>query len=163
MRALVQAHDDTLRLAENALRHHGLSATARQALATMDGAGGSLSPSEIAERLLTKPSSITSLVDTLERRGLVVRRRDDQDRRRQLVAITQAGTAAVRRFVPEAVALQAAVMAVLSEDERAALTRLLLAVSRAAAEIDGDAVVAATSRAAERPTVVEDVASRSAR
>lgn len=148
MRALVQAYDDTLRLAENALRHHGLSATARQALATLDGAGGSLSQSEIAERLLTTPSSITSLVDTLERRGLVVRRRDLVDRRKQVVTITRAGRGAVGQFVPEAVALQTAVMAGLSEGERAELSRLLLAVSRAAAALDGDAVVAAARRPA---------------
>lgn len=75
-----------------------------------------------------------------------------------MVTITEPGKAAVRRFVPEAVALQTAVMARLSEAERAELTRLLLTISRAAAALDGDAVVAAVPRAAGPPA--SDVASR---
>lgn len=164
VRALVQAHDDTLRFAEEVLRRHGLSATARQALATLDGAGGSLSQSQIAERLLTTPPSITSLVDTLERRGLVVRQRDVRDRRRQLVTITPAGTAAVRKFVPEAVALQTAVMAGLSEQERIELGRLLGVISATVATSDPLAVVAAARGPRRfRSPVLGDVAGRAPR
>jgi DNA-binding MarR family transcriptional regulator len=158
---LVQAHEDTLRLADAALRHHRLSATARQALASLDGAGGSLSQTEIAERLLTKPSSITSLIDTLERRALVLRQRDAHDRRRQLVTITAAGARAVRQFVPETVAIQTAVMTGLNERERGQLTRMLATISKTAAAVDGDAIVAATGYRGESPMpVVDGVAGR---
>lgn len=160
VRALVQAHDDTSRLADDALRHHGLSGAGRQALAAIDGAGGSLSQSEIAQRLLTTPPSITSLIDTLERRALVVRRRDPVDRRRQLVTITAAGSAAVRRFVPEAVSLQTAVMAGLSERQRTQLTRMLLTISRTAAGLDGAAIVAAATSSGRSSWVPRDVAGR---
>lgn len=160
IRALVQAYEDTTRLANDALRHHGLSPSARQALATIDGAGGCLPQSAIAERLLTAPASITSLLDTLERRGLVVRERDTDDRRRQSVRITAAGSAAVRQFVPQAVALQTAVLAGFTEAERQRLTRMLLRVSEAVAGLDGDAIVAGQAHSEPDEPVLKDVAGR---
>jgi DNA-binding MarR family transcriptional regulator len=142
IRALVQAHEDTSRLANHALRHYGLSPSARQALAAIDGAGGTLPQSAIATQLLSAPASITSLLDTLERRGLVVRERDPEDRRKQSVRITEAGSAAVRQFVPEAVAIQTAILAGFTDAERGRLTRMLLRVSEAAAQLDGDEILA---------------------
>ena len=50
---------------------HGLSASAFQALAILDSAGEPLPGHVIAERLLVSSASMTSLVNTLERRGLV--------------------------------------------------------------------------------------------
>ena len=160
IRALVQAYEDTTRLANQALRRHGLSPTARQALAALDGAGGRLPQSAIAERLLTAPASITSLLDTLERRGLVVRERDPNDRRRQSVRITAAGTAAVRQFVPEAVAIQTAVLAEFTEAERRQLTETLLRISQVAAELDGDGILAAQGHVDVDAPVRDDVAGR---
>ena len=73
---------------------------------------------------MTTASVTTSLLDTLERRGLVERRPDLADRRRLLVAITDEGRALVNQFLPEVVALQTAVMAQLSEPQRLELARL---------------------------------------
>ena len=47
--------------------------------------------SAIAEALDLDPSRIVALLDSLEKRGLVVRQRDLQDRRRHVVSITAAG------------------------------------------------------------------------
>ena len=57
------------------LRHHGLSIAARILLATLEGADGPLSQSAIADRLFVTGASVSSLVDTLERTGLVRRTR----------------------------------------------------------------------------------------
>jgi DNA-binding MarR family transcriptional regulator len=148
VRALVETHDVITRFANEAMERHGLSPASRQALATIDGAGGALTQSEIAERLLTTPPSISSLVDTLERRGLVVRRRDARDRRRQIVGITSEGSALVRTFVPEAVALQTAVMSGLGEQERARLIRTLARIRDTTATLDGAQVVSDVAAAA---------------
>ncbi len=150
VRALVETYDVITRFANSAMDDYDLSPAARQALATIDGAGGSLAQTEIAERLLTTPPSISSLVDTLERRGLVERRRDPDDRRRQLVHLTREGTAIVRRFVPEAVALQTAVMADVSEGDRARLLRLLQTIRDTTAALDGAEVVSEVRRRGER-------------
>src|ERR1700691_2341173 len=52
----------------------GLSASAFQTLTILEGAGEPLTPHVIADRLLVSSASMTSLIDTLERRGLVERR-----------------------------------------------------------------------------------------
>lgn len=46
---------------------HRLSASAKQALAILDGASEPLEPGVIAERLLITSGSVTSLLDTLEK------------------------------------------------------------------------------------------------
>lgn len=143
VRALAQTHDVILTFANEALSRHGLSPAARQALGALDGEGAPLSPGEVAERLLLTPGSVTSLLDTLERRGLVRRSPDPEDRRRVLVSITEAGRRLVDQFVPEAVALQTAVMGALSEQDRARLVRLLATIRATAATLDGGAIVSA--------------------
>ncbi len=142
VRAIVETYDAITRFANEAMRHHDLSPAARQALATIEGAGGALSQTEITARLLTKPPSITSLIDTLEGRGLVTRSRDPRDRRRQVVTITADGAAMVRAFEPEAIALQAAVMRDLGEADRRRLIKALEVIRATTAALDGEAVLA---------------------
>ncbi len=59
---------------------------------------GRLSCSEIGERMVTRDSDLTRLVSGLERRGLVVRETDANDRRRSINRITAAGRALLRRL-----------------------------------------------------------------
>jgi DNA-binding MarR family transcriptional regulator len=47
--------------------------------------------STIADSLTVDPSRLVALLDSLEKRGLIVRQRDAQDRRRHVVSITQEG------------------------------------------------------------------------
>ena len=132
---IVRAGEAFVALANRALSGYQLSPAARQALAVLDGAGEPLSPTEIARRLIVTTASVTSLLDTLERRGLVERRADPADRRRLLVAITPPAQDLVRQYVPEVVALQGAVMNGISEEDRqqliAVLTRIREAIAAA--------------------------------
>lgn len=123
--AAVRTGEAFLALANRRLRAHGLSAGARQVLAVLDGEGGSLSPTVIADRLIITTASMTSLLDTLERRGLVQRTPDVQDRRRVVVTITAEGSRAIRRLIPEMLALQDEVTAGMSPPDRTELVRLL--------------------------------------
>lgn len=109
----------------------------------LDRQGTPMFPGVVAGLLLVTPASMTSLFDTLERRGLVTRRHDPDDRRRVLVGITEAGRVLVDQFVPEAIALSGAVMEDLSAAERRQLVRLLGKVQAAPAGRDGDAIVSA--------------------
>lgn len=122
-------------LANRALSGYQLSPAARQALAVLDGAGEPLSPTEIARRLIVTTASVTSLLDTLERRGLVERRADPADRRRLLVAITPPAQDLVRQYVPEVVALQGAVMDGISEEDRQQLIAVLTRIREAIAAV----------------------------
>ncbi|HYA45492.1 MAG TPA: MarR family transcriptional regulator [Acidimicrobiales bacterium] len=77
-----------------------ISGAAKQALAVLDGAGEPLEPDVIAERLIITSGSMTSLLDTLEKSGLVRRARHPQDRQKLLIDITEAGTAVVDAILP---------------------------------------------------------------
>jgi len=123
--ATVRTGEAFLALADRRLRAYGLSAGARQVLAVLDGDGGSLSPTTIADRLIITTASMTSLLDTLQRRGLVQRTPDVEDRRRVVVTITGEGRRVIRRLLPEMLALQDDVAAALSPGDRAELVRLL--------------------------------------
>lgn len=144
--AIVQVGERLLAAVDRALRHHHISRAGREALAVLEGAGQPLSPTTLAQRLIVTTASVTSLLDTLERRGLVERRPDPADRRRLLVAITDDGLALVDQFLPEVVALQTAVMAQLSEAQRQQLVKLLATVRHGLDDLDIDAVVRAAPR-----------------
>ena len=138
-------------MTNKAVRHHGLSAAGRQVLAILEGSDEPLSPTTIAERLLVTTASTTSLLNTLEGRGLLTRLPDPDDRRRLLVNLTEEGRRVVDDFLPEVVALQTAVMAGLSEPERRRLLRSLAAIRAAIAAVDpGDVVASAPRRVKPR-------------
>ena len=65
---------------------YGLSYVDAKAMELLYGAP--LGPRQLAEKLQMSPAGITKLVDRLERRDLVKRRRHPADRRRSLVFIT---------------------------------------------------------------------------
>jgi DNA-binding MarR family transcriptional regulator len=133
---LVRTAELFLAAFDKALRHHRLSRAGREALAILEGAGQPLSPTVIAERLIVTTASVTSVLDTLERRGLVERRPHPSDRRRVLVAITDDGIALVNLFLPEMIAAQTAMFAGLSEAQRTQLIELLARATAGLADVD---------------------------
>ena len=124
------------------LRHHGLSIAARILLATLEGADQPLSHSAIAERLFVTGASVTSLVDTLERKGLVRRVRDTSDRRVMLVELTAAAPPVIDAYLADVTALHAQEFAALDEQERETFVQLLSKVAASIESLDVDAVVA---------------------
>ena len=80
-----------LRLTE-LLEPFNLSPTQFNALRILRGAGEQgLACSEVGERMINHDPDITRLMDRLEKRGLVQRRRDQKDRRVILARITSDG------------------------------------------------------------------------
>lgn len=55
-------------------------------------------PGQLAQRLHLRPNTITTLVNSLTREGMLTRRQDKQDRRAVELVITGAGRQAVRRW-----------------------------------------------------------------
>lgn len=77
------------------LRRHrpdnGLTLSQMQLLGEISRAGVT-TPAELGVRLYVKVQSLTDSLNGLETRGLLARRPDENDRRRQLVEITEDGT-----------------------------------------------------------------------
>jgi DNA-binding MarR family transcriptional regulator len=119
---------------------HHLSATAKQALAVLDGAGEPLEPGVISDRLLITSGSVTSLLDTLEKGGLVTRSRHPVDRRKVLVDITAAGAAIVDAMLPSLHARERVIISdALTTAEQATLLTLVAKVQQSALGHAGDA------------------------
>jgi len=57
--------------------------------------GESLNPGQLARNVGLKPPTVTGIVDRLEARGLVTRRRRNTDKRQVRIELTDAGTAVV--------------------------------------------------------------------
>ena len=151
---LVRAHEALWSLLNEAMRPYGLSAGGREALAIIEGAGGSLSPSVIAKRLFVTTASTASLLDTLERRGLVTRHPASDDRRKVIVSLTDAGQQVVDAFLPQLVAVQTAALTRLSEADRAHLRKCLDIIRETAATLDGESV-AASAKPRVRPSRIQ--------
>ena len=83
-------------------------------------------------------ATITGLVDTLEKDGLVTRAPHHEDRRMLSVALTGKGSALLREILPGHFRRMSWLMATLSEQERVTLVRLLGKVMQRAADEGGD-------------------------
>lgn len=102
-----------------------LSASAFEILAIVEGAGEPLPPHVIGDRLLVTSGTMTSLLDTLERRGLIGRVPHPGDRRKLLIAITDEARGIVDRMLPRVHGASRDAFAVLSDAECETLVRLL--------------------------------------
>jgi DNA-binding MarR family transcriptional regulator len=71
---------------------HGLTLTQMELLGEVSRTGVT-TPAELATRLHVRVQSLTDSINELVGRGLVARRPDEADRRRQLIEITESGTA----------------------------------------------------------------------
>lgn len=117
------------------LANFRVSPTAGMVLATVEGSGGALEPGVIAERLIVTSASVTSLIDTLEKRGLVQRRPHPDDRRKVLVELTDQGQDVLDRLLPGCHQTEREVLSVLTPEEQRRLLRLLTKVQRRATDI----------------------------
>jgi DNA-binding MarR family transcriptional regulator len=114
---------------------YDLSPSGANIMAIIDGAGEPLTPGVIAERAIIAAASTTSVLDTLERRGLVERRPHPSDRRKVLVDLTASGRAAIDRILPGIHRLEKEVLHPLTQDEQRDLLSLVAKVQASLSEV----------------------------
>ena len=114
---------------EDALAKVGLSMPKYSVLTALVASGTPVSLSELASKLSCVRSNMTQLVDRLEADGLVRRVADPADRRSVKAAITEAGLARQDAGAAEVARLHEEFSANLAGGDRAALIRMLSAVS----------------------------------
>jgi DNA-binding MarR family transcriptional regulator len=91
---LMQAHEHLEAGRAALFKAHGLSAPQYNVLRILRGAGdGELSCHEVGERMVKRVPDVTRLLDRLEQRGLIERRRCPEDRRVVRTRITAGGLA----------------------------------------------------------------------
>ncbi len=91
---------------------------------------GPLQQGELCRKILRSGSNVTTVVDNLERGGLVRRERDTADRRIQIVHLTDKGYELVNRALPAHVERIAEAMDVLDPEEQRELGRLCRKLGR---------------------------------
>jgi DNA-binding MarR family transcriptional regulator len=122
---LVKTGEMVLARVAELLRPFGLSPAGGLILSMLSDAPGPLGPGEIRERLLVSGPTVTGLVDSLERQGLVGRLPHPGDRRRLLVAVTEKGREVAREFRPVVHAAQRPWLDCLDPTEQRRLVELL--------------------------------------
>jgi DNA-binding MarR family transcriptional regulator len=93
-----------------------------------------LSQQEVARRLAVDRTTMVALIDDLESKGLVQRRQDTDDRRKNVVALTDAGLDTLRRATKAGHEAELRFLGPLSDDETAKFKETLRAVAFPAPE-----------------------------
>jgi DNA-binding MarR family transcriptional regulator len=136
---LLRTGDEVFRVTENNYVRHGLSQgrfgvlmlLKKRSSPVADGAGesclaaGPLTPAELADAAGVTRATMTGLIDTLERDGLVKRVRDANDRRMMSVNLTPKGRKLLEKILPSHFRAMAGIMSPLKESERKTLVSLL--------------------------------------
>jgi MarR family 2-MHQ and catechol resistance regulon transcriptional repressor len=95
---------------------------------------GPLTQGQLCQKILRSGSNLTTVVDNLERDGLVRRERDPDDRRVQIVQLTPKGRELIERAFPRHVDRVTKAFGVLTDAEQRELGRLCRKLGRSLAD-----------------------------
>lgn len=99
-------------------------------------------PASLAEKSRVARATMTGLIDTLEKDGLVIRVADESDRRTVHVRLTEKGEELIREILPEYFRCVSSVIEPLNEEERKQLVHLLQKIQQGLAPAHPGKVVA---------------------
>jgi MarR family 2-MHQ and catechol resistance regulon transcriptional repressor len=122
------------------------------ALAVIEGEGGPMLTGEVAARMHITSGTVTSLLDNLERKELIVRSADADDRRRVLVDITPSAQRLLDELLPAIQQVVRHVFDGIGAERQQALLDTLDDIRRAIAELPDDLPAPAPRRRPDRLT-----------
>jgi MarR family transcriptional regulator, organic hydroperoxide resistance regulator len=128
--ALQRTTHHTLHALSQELAELNLTAAEINALANLAGRGA-LNVRELSEQTGTRASTLTGVLDRLERRGFLTRELDAADRRSFRLPLTEAGRAAAGRVRAAVAALEGAALTGLSADQVAGFHAVVAALQEA--------------------------------
>jgi MarR family transcriptional regulator, organic hydroperoxide resistance regulator len=105
------------RYLEVELKRHEASLIRFNIMSTLFKNGGEMTPSEIAENVFREKNSITAVINTLERQGVVRREPSPDDRRSVKVVITDKGWKEANRLSPIAQELSREALSCMDKDK----------------------------------------------
>ena len=112
-------------LANRHFQRYGLSTGAFNTLVILRGAGQPLPPHVISERLTVTRGTVTGVLDSLEKRELVLRKPHPNDRRMLLVEITEKGLGLLAQLLPEIQRDDIEWVSTLNDEEKEKVIQLL--------------------------------------
>ncbi len=103
---------------------------------------GTINQLELSKRVGIASTTAVTALDNLEKRGLLRRSRDENDRRKYFVGLTEAGQGIVDRLMPEIERMVVASVEGIPEEDMRAFWRVLhLIADRLSAGNDGETVL----------------------
>ncbi|MGH9275949.1 MAG: MarR family winged helix-turn-helix transcriptional regulator [Acidimicrobiales bacterium] len=136
-------------------RRYGLSHAALNALAVIEGAGGPVPAGEVSARMHITTGTMTTVLDTLERKGYVRRLADPADRRRVLVDITPSAQLVLDHLLPDVQQVAKTVMGVLDDETLQSLLATLATIAGSVDNVPEDLPPPAARRTPARPRRAE--------
>lgn len=121
--------------AKRLARYGGLTPMQLLILGVLAG-GRRLTASELSGRVSLSAATLSGMLERLEEKGLLMRQRDDEDRRRQWLTVSDAGRALLGEAPPLLPPTLRDAFAALPEWERHSLTAALLRVAELCGEAD---------------------------
>jgi DNA-binding MarR family transcriptional regulator len=117
--SIMRAQQLLLATVDGLLKPYGLTFARYEALVLLTfSKAGELPLSVMGKRLMVHPTSITNIIDRLERAKLVVRKPNPQDGRGTLAAITERGRAVVEDATRDLMAVEFGMEALTTEQHR---------------------------------------------
>ncbi len=92
---------------------------------------GPLCQKDIGDKILKTSGNITLVIDNLEKRKLVKREKDPDDRRRMTVRLTASGHELIEKIFPDHSKIAKKIFSVLEPEERNSLSLLLKKLGKA--------------------------------
>ena len=134
VREMCKLHYSRARILLNSIGLHRGQPPVLRALQAQEG----LSHSQLATRLRIKPSTVTRMIQRMERAGFVERRQDSQDERVRRVYLTRSGRATGELLGQVDRQLEEEASRGLSPEERALLSRILSRICDNLRSVPGD-------------------------
>ena len=100
--SILTSYEVLTRYLELQLKQHDASLTRFNIMSTLFKNGGEMTPSEIAESVFREKNSVTAVINTMEKQGVVRREPSSDDRRSVKVLITDKGWKAANQLNPVA-------------------------------------------------------------
>ncbi|MDK3020290.1 homoprotocatechuate degradation operon regulator HpaR [Pseudodonghicola flavimaris] len=122
--ALLRAREEVMGPIRAMLTNVGITEQQWRVLRVLDE-GGAMEPTRIAEVACLLLPSLTRILQKLEEHGLIARRRDQTDGRKQIIEISAAGSALIAENLEASIALNEAVRERLGAERYESLLDLL--------------------------------------
>jgi len=123
--SILMSFEVLARYLEVELRRYHATLIRFHIMSTLFKNGGEMTPSEIAERVFREKNSITAVINTMERQGVVRREPSLNDRRSVKVVITDKGWQEANQLNPIAQELSREVLSCLDKEQIEALVGIM--------------------------------------
>ena len=129
LEAAVYLYTESRRVTKEVARRAELTGPQLTVLKMLEGVGD-LSLSELSERIRAQNSTVTGIIDRMEREGLVIRARSTEDRRVVHIRLTDKGAKIAREIAVEPMEIFRNALECLSASEMRDLLRILTKVAQ---------------------------------